>query len=375
MPEKFNRLYVHVPFCASKCGYCAFYSIPQADNALVDAWLKRLVREFANFADNCTPLKSVFIGGGTPTVLSPELLAALFNGISANFAFSPECETSIECNPETLTTAKADVVAEFAHRVSLGVQSFDSRVLAFLERRGAPADFAAAAAMLSERGLENLGCDLIYAVPGETLDVWRSDLLKAVESGVRHVSCYSLTIEEGSRLNAKLADSKRLETLPGDELELDAEMWETAGAVLAEAGMRRYEISNHALPGFECSHNLGVWLGDAYLGCGPAATSFDGVDRRTNPANLAEWLNGAPPEIDSISPERRAAEVLAMGLRISKGWNAAEFAEKTGFPLDFRKRQIAELADAGLLNVAPDAIAPTTRGMAMWDDIAETIII
>ncbi|MCK5845077.1 MAG: hypothetical protein KAG97_10240, partial [Victivallales bacterium] len=256
-------------------------------------------------------------------------------------------------------------------RVSLGIQSFDARTLAVLERRGTPAQFAAAVDMLSERGVENLGCDLIYAVPGETLTTWLNDLLRAVESGVKHVSCYSLTIEEGTRLARRI----KTPTSNSDD-DLDAEMWELADTVLADAEMRRYEVSNHAIPVFDCRHNMEIWHGDTYLGCGPAAASFDGERRWINPANLADWLSGAEPEIDDIHPEERAAEILAIGFRTAEGWKDAKFAERTGFALDFRKNELANLAATGLLRISDDnsVVAPTSRGLALWDEIAERLI-
>ena len=369
----FDRLYVHVPFCASKCGYCSFYSIPSPADDLLDAYLDRLGREFAEHAESASELKSVFIGGGTPTFLSASRLRRLFQGIAAEFALADGVEVSIECNPETLTPEKADVVAEFANRVSLGAQSFDESLLHTLQRRGTSADFAAATATLAERGIANIGCDLIYAVPGETMELWRNDLQRAAEAGVRHVSCYSLTLEEGCALLRECENNCPNHSI-GADCEIDARMWELAGSVLGDAGIRRYEVSNYAAPGFECRHNLEIWLGDTYLGCGPAAASFDGCDRRTNPASLTEWLDGAPPEIDAISAESRAAEILAMGLRQTEGWDSAKFAERSGYSFDLRKRELAELAEAGLLTIEVDRVAPTERGLALWDIVAEKLI-
>lgn len=373
MSGKFNRLYIHVPFCESKCGYCAFYSIPRPSDDAMDAYLKHITREFEAAAERCESLRSVFLGGGTPTMLSAGCLRRLFEGISANFAIDSSAEISIECNPETLTSEKADVIAEFANRVSLGVQSFNPEILDILERKGTPANFADAISTLSDRGMTNLGCDLIYAVPGETLDEWRSDLSRAADCGVNHVSAYSLTIEEGSRLFDHIG--KVRETRGSENDVLDAEMWHAASAILADSGIMRYEVSNYAVPGSECHHNLDIWQGDTYIGCGPAAASFDGVDRWTNPANLADWLDGAPVELDAISPERRAAELLAMGLRTTIGWDSAKFADRTGFSLDFRKRELAILADSGLLLINEDGVVATERGIALWDDIAETLIL
>lgn len=373
MRRKFNRLYIHVPFCESKCGYCAFYSLPHPSDDAIDAYLDHLIREFETAAERCDALRSIFLGGGTPTILSPIHLRRLFEGISANFAVVPSAEISIECNPETLTRGKAEVIAEFTNRVSLGVQSFNLEILNLLERKGTPANFTDAITILSELGVKNLGCDLIYAVPGETLDIWRSDLAKAADCGVNHVSAYSLTIEEGSRLFDRIGKVRESREVENDAL--DAEMWRAAAAILADAEIRRYEVSNYAIPGNECRHNLEIWYGDTYIGCGPAAASFDGVDRWTNPANLADWLKGEPVEVDAISAERRAAELLAMGLRTTNGWDSAKFADRTGFSLDFRKRELAILADDGLLRINDDGIAPTDYGIALWDDIAETLLL
>lgn len=362
----FEALYVHVPFCADvKCAYCAFYSVPAAPSGLVDAYLAEVEKRLrsANFE---RPVRSVYIGGGTPTALDSDGMARLFDAIADAVPIAFGAEVSVECNPETLTPEKAAVLGRFANRVSLGVQSFDPEILGILGRRGSPEDFRRAVELLGNAGVANLGCDLIHSVPGENADGWRRDLEAAAESGVSHVSTYSLTIEEGTAL-AETADP-----IDGDA---DAAMWELAGDILEGRGFERYEVSNFARSGAECRHNLEVWFGGTLLGVGPAASSFDGFDRWTEPADIAAWLDGEPPGVDAVSAERRADEIFAMGMRAAKGWTEALLRARTGFGMERWRVVLGELAGMDLVALEPDAAAPTRKGMELWDSIAERLLL
>ena len=362
----FEALYVHVPFCAgTKCAYCAFYSIPAPPRGLVDAYAARIERSLEQ-ADFERPLDSVYIGGGTPTALPADAMARLFDAVGKHAPLAENAEISVECNPETLTPEKAAVLGGFANRVSLGVQSFDEKTLELLGRRGSPEDFERATALLRSAGIAELGCDLIHSVPGQTLDEWRNDLERAADSGVSHVSTYSLTIEEGTAL------AERAE--PPDP-DTDAAMWELSGEILEEKGFRRYEVSNFAIPGAECRHNLEVWFGGTLLGLGPAAASFDGVDRWTENADIAEWLENAPPEIDAVSAERRADEIFSMGMRAARGWTDALAKKRTGFGLERWNAALAELAENGLVSLERAQAAPTAEGMELWDTLAERLLL
>jgi oxygen-independent coproporphyrinogen-3 oxidase len=367
----FNRLYIHVPFCESKCAYCAFYSETNASEDLILAYFRRLEEEFMENSEECAELDSIFIGGGTPNLLSAANLAELFRLISANFAISSSTEISIECNPELMTPEKAEIIAKFANRVSVGIQSFSCEFRRIIGRRGNVETVFRCIEILKNAGIKNIGCDLIYSIPNQSTDQWRDELEKAVTLGVKHISAYSLTYEEGTHLSAKYADSVN----PEKAAEIESEMWELAGTTLKNANIARYEVSNYAVPGFECRHNLEIWYGDTYLGCGPAAASFDGTERYTNPSDLQKWLDGVPPERDIISKKERASEILVMGLRTSQGWNIAKFAQRTGFTIETWSDKISELMQSNLIQRTEDSIKLKPKGLLLWDSVAEEILI
>ncbi|MFA6293424.1 MAG: radical SAM family heme chaperone HemW, partial [Victivallales bacterium] len=304
-----NRLYIHVPFCASKCGYCAFYSLPSPRDSDIDSYLEKLALDFKSSSHLCGKLDSVFIGGGTPTFLSAENLLKLFSLINSFFEISASAEISIECNPETLTPEKARIIAKFANRVSLGIQSFNPLFRKILGRQGSVSTIGKAISLLTKNGIGNIGCDLIYAIPGQSPEDWQDDLEKAVSLPLKHISAYSLTYEEGTLLTKNpqnfTTDDRRLTTN-----DYSIKMWNLAGSFLRKHDFRRYEISNYAKRGFECRHNLEIWYGDKYLGFGPAAASFDGDKRWINVGDLQKWLSGAEPEFDLIPPEKRAREIF-----------------------------------------------------------------
>ncbi len=361
-----ESLYVHVPFCAGKCDYCAFYSEAGAAPGRRLAFLERLEAEFAAQAPRCGPLQTVFLGGGTPTWLPAAELARLLGAIRRNFKLAPTVEWTSEANPETLTDELAGLLAAGGvNRVSLGVQSFQPGLRRTLGRAGDAAAVERAVDSLRRRGLANLGLDLIYAIPGQTPTAWENDLCRAVGLGVQHLSTYALTIEEGSRL-AKA----------GLGVEDDGvDLWEIAETVLAAAGLRRYEVSNFARPGFACRHNLDIWHGATYLGCGPSAASFDGQLRWTNPATLDAWLAGQPPLLDELPADQRAAEILAFGMRTVDGWRQSQFQAATGFDLlELRGPQLVRLAELGLVKMTADGCRPTRRGLLFADTIAVELL-
>jgi oxygen-independent coproporphyrinogen-3 oxidase len=368
MTRPLESLYVHVPFCAAKCDYCAFYSVPDADEALRRAYLRRLENDLTAAAHLCSPLESVYFGGGTPSVLSAEEMGALLSSVRRQVELQSGAEVTVECNPDSLTPDKVDVLAAHGvNRISLGIQSFLPRLRGVLGRRGTLDGLDSKLRALRDAGIRNLGMDLIHAIPGQSLDDWRCDLRSALATGVRHLSAYELTVEEGSRLGAaEMAEVSE---------DLVVDMWHAASEEAAAAGLERYEVSNLARPGSECLHNRQVWHGGTYLGCGPAACSFDGEVRRANPPDLARWLGGEPPEEDRLPPPQRAAEVLGFGLRTVEGWTAREFRERTGRGyLNLAGDTLTELAGEGLLALADDAVRPTTRGLLFADMIARRLL-
>ncbi|MCX6984452.1 MAG: radical SAM family heme chaperone HemW [Lentisphaerae bacterium] len=386
-----KRLYIHVPFCASKCGYCAFYSLPLPEPDDIDSYLGKLEQDFISSSHLCGKLESVFIGGGTPTFLSAQNLKKLFSLIRSHFNISASAEISIECNPETLTSEKARIIADFANRVSLGIQSFNPGFRRILGRQGSVSTIEKAVTILTKNGVGNIGCDLIYAIPGQTPEDWQDDLEKAVALPLKHISAYSLTVEEGTRLaeenskfeiqnlkfeNKNNSNCKHLETNDRRPSASDCslKMWNLAGTVLKKHGFHRYEISNYAKRGSECRHNLEIWYGGKYLGFGPAAASFDGKKRWTNVSDLQKWLGGTGPEIDLIPSEKRAREIFVMGLRTSQGWNKKYFLRRTGFDLNLWNADLAPLLDTRLLIETAENIKCTKKGLLLWNEVAESLI-
>lgn len=371
--KKMERLYIHVPFCSRKCDYCAFYSVPAPSQDSIQAYLNRLESEFMGKHDLCSELKSIFIGGGTPSLLNPTQLSKLFEGILANFAISDHAEISIECNPESLDSEKAQIIANFANRVSVGVQSFNNDFRKTIGRYVKQSAIYRAFELLTSHGLKNIGCDLIYAIPGETLSDWEKELKEVVSLPVSHVSAYSLTYEEGTRLNQQNSDLKAESSEPL-HLENETSMWEMAGDYLMDKNFLRYEISNYSKPGYKCQHNDGIWHGETYLGCGPAATSFDGYDRWTNAASLEKWLSGEKPEIDQIPEENRAREIFIMGLRTVDGWNKKVFYDCTGIDWQDWNNELRKPIDAKLIINTSESIRCTDQGLLLWNEIAECLI-
>ena len=363
-----NSLYIHVPFCCTKCGYCAFYSMPGCGPEQIDSYLNCLMQDLDKAARICGVLDSIYIGGGTPTVLDEQQLQILLGAIHQRFADSKNCEFTVECNPDSLTAEKLDVLCSHGvNRISLGIQSFSARLLQTLGRVTPDGSVRNALDALTTSGLRNFGIDLIYGIPGQSLDDWVNDIDRACSCGISHLSTYALTIEEQSRLAG--ADIE----LPDDDLVV--EMWDATAETVGKYGLERYEVSNYAVPGRECRHNMDIWHGAAYSGCGPAAASFDGETRWTQPADLDAWQRHVPPEIDDLPPERRAAEILAFGLRTVRGWGCEEFRARTGRDLrSVRGDTIERLCGEGLLAWAGDRVYPTREGLLFADYVAAEIL-
>ncbi len=318
-------LYVHIPFCDGKCGYCAFYSVPY-DSSLAERLLAALAKELALAQPAGIPpaLETIYVGGGTPSILSESQLERL-GAIIQPRAGKGGAEWTVEINPGSLTAAKlAALVRAGVNRISLGAQSFDDRVLARLGRRHSAADVLQGVDLIRRAGVKNFGLDLIAGVPGFDVKVWRHTLEQTVALAPRHVSVYALTAEEGSRLARAMGGGET--ALLSDDEQLAA--LATAETALTSAGYLRYEISNYARPGFECRHHCAAWRGGEYLGLGPAAASHVGLERWTNRPDLAAYLAALeqgrqpPRECDHLTPAVKAMERVIFGLRMAEGVSA-----------------------------------------------------
>ncbi|MFT4515168.1 MAG: oxygen-independent coproporphyrinogen-3 oxidase [Planctomycetota bacterium] len=331
-----TSLYVHVPFCVVKCGYCDFNSYVVEEGAAHDRFLDALEAEIARRWHGQRPV-SVFFGGGTPSLLSPPRLQRLFEIIGAQVDLAGCGEVSMEANPESFTVEKAQIArAGGVNRISIGTQTFHAHHLRFLDRahdaEGAEAAFAAA----REAGFDNVSIDLMFGIPGETLAEWQSDLERALQLGTDHLSCYNLTFEPGTRLQRDRLQGK---TGPNDQ-EIDRAMFEWTRQRLGEAGFDAYEVSNFAGGGGPCLHNDHYWLQGNYVGVGPGACSHHDGIRVTNIKPLDAWVDAAlagltcTSSAETLRPMQRAAEALWLGIRRTKGVNLAATEKRLG--LDMR---------------------------------------
>lgn len=363
-----NSLYIHVPFCHRKCAYCVFYSVPVARPEIIQRYLQRLDADLEYAATMCGPLDSIYIGGGTPSLLSIPQCQLLLNSIKHYFTIRAGCEFTFECNPGSLSPAKLETLKSFGvNRISLGVQSFNAEHRRTLGRECKDREIADALEMLAHAATPKLGIDLIYGIPGQSLEDWVADLRTACQKGVHHISAYSLTVDEQSQL----ARAGIEPTAP----DLAVEMWDAAATELKEFGLERYEVSNYAQAGHACRHNLDIWHGKPYIGCGPAAASFDGSVRWAQPPDLNAWLRHEAPYIDELTSEKRAAEILAFGLRTVNGWDLPSFKARTGYDaMALRGQIIRQLCRQNLLECRDARLRPTSKGLLFADQVAVDLL-
>jgi oxygen-independent coproporphyrinogen III oxidase len=328
--------YVHIPFCAHKCGYCDFASLAGVDH-LADRYLAALEREIETALVEPQEVDTIFVGGGTPTRLDARSLSRLMKMIRRWLVLAPAGEWTVEANPGTLDAEKADVLAEAGVvRVSLGAQSFQADMLRVLERDHGRWHVEQALELVRPR-FARWSLDLIFGVPGSTIDKWRADLEIAIGLGPAHLSCYGLVFEKGTTLwNER--QSGRIE--PVDE-ETERTMYEWTIERLAAAGLDIYEISNFAVPGHESGHNLAYWANDAYFGFGVGAARYLRGVRSVNTRDINAYLrrieSGMPATgpIEELSAEGRARETAILMLRRTQtGIERTDFERRTGFDLD-----------------------------------------
>lgn len=367
-------VYVHWPFCLSKCPYCDFNSHVRAriDEPRFAAALKT---ELAVMAARAGPreVTSVFFGGGTPSLMAPETVAAVLDAVALHFQIASDVEITLEANP---TSVEAKRFVGFAkagiNRVSVGVQAFDDAALRFLGRKH-NAQEARAALGLARKHFARVSLDLIYARPGQTSEAWRAELEQALALEPAHLSLYQLTFEPGTPMGTLHAKG-RLGGLSDDDA---AELYELTHALCADAGLLAYEVSNYAKPDHECRHNLLYWRYGDYIGLGPGAHGRI-AGRATATIRTPEaWLaavesSGHGLESDeALDHETRASEYLLMAMRLSEGASLARFCSLAGRPL--AAVPTTELAEAGLLTIAGDKIAATAKGRLLLNHILARI--
>ena len=361
-----SGLYVHVPFCVRKCGYCAFFSRP-AQPDLVAAWFAGIERELAALPAGFAPT-SVFFGGGTPTALDERDLARLLDLVRARVDLRNLAEWTCEANPGTLSSAKlACLRAGGVDRLSLGAQSFTAETLKRLGRIHAADETRAAVAQARAAGFANVGLDLIYGVPGVARETFQADVEAALALAPEHLSCYCLEIEAGTPF-ARAAAAGELAVSEDEQ----RAQFDWARRRLVAAGFEHYEISNFARPGRACRQNGLYWSGGDYIGVGPAAHSHWAGARWGNVPELPAWKRAFE---ERLEPAAKARETLVMGLRRLAGWGRAEFRAATGCDYDeLRGPEIARLAAQGLLVVEPDRIRLADDALFVSDAVFAELV-
>lgn len=371
-------LYVHVPFCTTKCGYCDFYSVAGRE-ADADRLVRAMVTELtARRREWPAMYRTVFVGGGTPTRLDAPALAALMDAISACDR-EPGCEFTVEANPETVDEQKLRILRSAGvNRLSLGAQSFHDSELAVLERVHDPASVERSVQMARSAGFERINLDLIFGVPGQTLASWRESLRRAVDLEPTHLACYGLTYEPKTTLTAR---RDRGLITPCDE-GLEAEMFQTTIDWLAEAGFEQYELSNYARPGHRCKHNLCYWQNEPYLGIGPSAASYLGGRRWRNVPSLDRYVQviegGALAEIESETLDRLAAvrETAMLGLRLRDGIDVVAVRARFGVdPVALFAPLMTPHIKRGWLATDDHRIALTRSGLLFANDVMGDFLV
>jgi len=369
-------LYIHWPFCLSKCPYCDFNShvrekIPR--DRIVAALRTELAFEAARIG--ARKLTSIFFGGGTPSLMAPEDVAALIADAKRLFTPATDIEVTLEANPTSVEAGRfAGYAAAGVNRVSIGVQSFDDEVLKFLGREHS-ADQARAAIELARENFPRLSFDLIYARPGQTEQNWRAELATALDLAADHLSLYQLTIEPGTKFATLYA--RGAFALPDEDLA--ARLYDATAEAAAEYGMHAYEISNYARPGRESRHNLAYWRYQDYAGIGPGAHGrltlggqLYATSRHRAPeawAGLVETNGTGITAETPVSAEDRAREALLMGLRLAEGIDVSVFQQRTGVPLLDAVDQsvMRDCVDEGYLMIGPTHLAATAEGRKRLD--------
>jgi len=369
MNSKNLELYLHIPFCVRKCAYCDFLSMP-AEAKMLSEYVNCLLKEIKSHKEQEPEalVKSIFIGGGTPSLLPDGAVRTIMALIKETFSISPQAEITIETNPGTLTKEKLmEYQSVGINRLSIGLQSADNRELKELGRIHTYEEFLENYQLAVQLGFQNINVDLMSALPGQTFKSWKETLRKVTELNPAHISAYSLIIEEGTPFFHKYSEVEPTD-LPDEDLE--REMYYFTKSYLQEKGYKHYEISNYAKPGYECRHNIGYWTGVAYLGMGLGASSYLDGCRFRNPDDLTgykshcEELYQLPVQAEKLTKAEQMEEFMFLGLRLIEGVSVTEFKKRFCKEIDeVYGTEIGELTGEGLLNNANGFISFTERGL------------
>lgn len=365
-------IYIHVPFCKSRCIYCGFFSTTSLSlrRAYVEA-LKTELHQRRAFLSEC-PVGTIYLGGGTPSLLSARDLESIISSLYNIYNVENGAEITIEGNPDDLTP---DYLAQLRHlgvnRLSIGVQTFSDARLRFLHRRHDAVRAIEAVHAAQQVGFDNISVDLMFGFPGQTIADWQDDVSQALALGVQHISAYSLMYEEGTRLTTLLERGDITEVSEDDS----RRMYECLIDLLLQAGFRHYEISNFAIPGYESRHNSGYWYGVPYLGIGAGAHSYDGFNRFYNVESLKDYLAGAPFVKESLTPAERYNEYVYTGLRTESGISISRIQELFGEDkLTYCLHNAHRHLQNGLLVHEGDLLRLTRLGLFVSNDVMSDLM-
>ena len=370
-------LYIHIPYCKSKCTYCDFYSTPQVET--MEQYVHSLLCE-ARLRKNeidSEQVSTLYIGGGTPSVMPTSMLTTLITGLDKVFGLKNVEEFTIEVNPDDVTTHYVTALRALGvNRVSMGVQSFNDDELQAINRRHTAKQAIHAVNSIKDAGIDNVSVDLIYGLPGQSLDSWQHNVGQAIALDVQHISAYCLSYEKGTKLWVMREQGKVKET--SDELCIA--MYENLVKSLKKAGFEHYEISNFALPGFRSRHNSSYWNFTPYLGLGAAAHSYDGNVRRYNPSSIRQYIEALSGGSTACSEEHlelweRHDEEIMLRLRTSDGLDTTLFEHRHGQKArDNLLSKSKPLIEQGLLNKDNNTLILTHKGVMLSDNIIRNLM-
>lgn len=368
------ELYIHIPFCVRKCAYCDFLSAPGSEEAKA-SYTEALLREIEAVKTEKREVSSIFVGGGTPSALSPSLMGDIFEKIHKSFSVAPDAEITIEANPGTLSKEKLFLYRNVGiNRLSLGLQSPEAAELKRLGRIHTYEEFLESFSLAREAGFQNINVDLMCALPEQTYEGWVRNLRTVAALHPEHISAYSLIIEEGTPF------AKRKLNLPDEDTEY--RMYEDTAGILAEYGYEQYEISNYAKKDLACQHNVGYWMRKEYLGLGLGAASLWGNQRFSNTSDFSLYLNnsGFPEKIrgdrETLSLEAEMSEFMFLGLRMTKGVSKAEFLEGFGVPIESVYGKVLDkYKSVGLLEETEGRIFLTRAGIHVSNGVMAEFLL
>ena len=376
--KKELELYVHIPFCVRKCAYCDFLSAPadtQERTLYIDALTEEIRARKNDF--NAYRVSTIFLGGGTPSILEGDDSARIFRALQENFDISDDAEITMEVNPGTVTEEKAASWRKSGvNRLSIGLQSADDRELKMLGRIHTYREFLDTWKIVREAGFENVNVDLISAIPGQNLRSWSETLRKVADLGPEHISAYSLIIEEGTPFYERYGDGSGEDENKGNHLpplpdeDTEREIYKATEKILAEYGYHRYEISNYSKTGYECRHNLGYWERKEYLGLGLGASSLISECRFHNTADMERYLRfyenagtGICEDIEHLSAEDQMEEFMFLGLRKTVGISVDDFRKAFGKEIrEVYGEQMRKLEEQRLIEYSGNRVRLTERG-------------